>query len=39
MINDSLMINDEDEKRCDQEIRRLVERRRDWRNAYYSTKR
>jgi hypothetical protein len=30
MINASLMINGEEEKKCDQAIRRLVERRRDW---------
>jgi hypothetical protein len=38
MINASLMINDGEEKMCDQAIRRLVERRRDWSNAYLSTK-
>jgi hypothetical protein len=38
MINASLMINDEEEMMFDQEMRRLVERRRDWSNAYLSTK-
>jgi hypothetical protein len=32
------MINDEDEKKWDQAIRRLDERRRDYSNAYLSTK-
>ena len=32
------MINKNDEESCDQAIRRIVERRRDWIKSYFSTK-